>query len=204
MEIHLEVLSAKTKQVFSLLSKFSWIQQFYLAGGTAMALQLGHRISKDLDFFAPQIFDESQLIQRLSGLGRFQLEKKSDQTIIGFLNDTKLSFLAYQYPLLSPFKIVAGLKTADVIDIACMKIDAIASRGSKRDFIDLYFVAKEILPLPEILGFFEKKYSSISYNMMHVKKSLVFFKDAEGDPMPKMLKPVDWSAVVLFFKDQCS
>ena len=91
---------------------------------------------------------------------------------------------------------------ADIIDIACMKIDTISSRGAKRDFIDVYFIAKEIIPLKEIFEFFEKKYACINYNMMHIKKSLVFFDDAESDPTPQMLKPADWEEIKSFFKKE--
>ncbi len=202
MKIHLEVLPKDTKKTLSLLSNSPFIKQFYLAGGTGLALQIGHRISGDLDFFSRENFDESSLIQKMPEMGKFQLEKKSEQTIIGILNNTKLSFLRYKYQALFPFKIIAGVNVADIIDIACMKIDTISSRGTKRDFIDVYFIAKEIMPLKNILNSFEKKYASINYNMIHIRKSLVFFEDAESDPMPQMLKPADWKEIKSFFKNE--
>ena len=199
---HLEVLPEDTKQTFSLLSNSSLIKRFYLTGGTALALQIGHRISEDFDFFTTENFDESILIQKMPEVGKFQLEKKSEQTIIGILNNTKISFMGYHYPILSPLKNISSVNVADVVDIACMKIDTISSRGAKRDFIDVFFIVKEIIPLKEIFEFFEKKYAAINYNMMHIKKSLVFFDDAESDPMPQMLKPVKWNEVKLFFRKE--
>ncbi len=202
MNVYFESLPEDAKRVFSLLSDSLLIKNFYLAGGTALALQIGHRISQDLDFFTAEDFDESILIQKMPEVGDFQLEKKSEQTAIGILNGTKVSFIGYKYPILSPLKNISGVNVADIIDIACMKIDTISSRGAKRDFIDVYFIAKEIIPLKEIFGFFEKKYATINYNMMHIKKSLVFFDDAESDPMPQMLKPADWEEIKSFFKKE--
>lgn len=202
--VHLEVLSEETRKAFSCLSKLSFLQQFYLAGGTAAALYLAHRLSEDLDFFSKEPFNESLLIQKLSDEGNFTLEQKAEQTVTGIFNGTKVTFLGYKYPLLEPLEMASGISVASLLDIACMKLDALSSRGARRDFIDVYFIARDIAPLPEILKNFEKKYVSVKYNMMHVRKSLLYFDDAERDPMPKMLKPVAWEEVKQFFQIQVS
>ena len=87
-----------------------------------------------------------------------------------------------------------GIKLADEWDIACMKIDAISSRGSKKDFIDLYFLLEKY-NLLELLAFFERKYSDIKFNKMHIFKSLIYFDDAEDEPMSIMIKEVKWKEV---------
>lgn len=202
MDIHLEILPEATKTTFSLLEKNPLINNFYLAGGTALALQIGHRISNDLDFFSQNNFDENILIQKLSQLGKLELEKKEEQSVIGILNGTKISFLGYNYPLLDKMISINNLKMASLLDIACMKIDAIASRGTKRDFIDVYFLAKEFLPLNKILDNFRRKFSSLNYNIIHVEKSLVYFDDAEIDMEPKMIKLTNWNSVKDFFKQE--
>jgi len=204
MNFHQEVLPKNSKTILPILSNSAFMSQFYLVGGTALALYFGHRMSGDFDFFSQKPFDESALISRISKLGKFQLEQKSEQTVIGMLNDIKLSFLGYNYPLLFPLENFNGLNIASVLDIACMKIDAIASRGTKRDFIDVYFIIKKTATLTKILDYFEKKYSALNYNMMHIKKSLVFFDDADLEPMPVMLEPVDWEVVKKFFRDSVS
>lgn len=199
---HFEALLENTKQTFDLLKNQEFLDQFYLAGGTALALHLGHRSSADLDFFSKENFNEQIILQDLPKIGEFQLEEKSKQTIIGILNNTKLSFLGYNYPLLNPLEKISNVSIADIYDIACMKIDTISSRGAKRDFVDIYFIAKEIIPLREIMILFQKKYVSLNYNMMHIKKGLVYFDDAESDPMPNMLKPADWQEIKYFFQDE--
>lgn len=202
MNWHPEILPPPTRQTLALLKKSILAQNFYLAGGTGLALQIGHRFSEDLDFFTPDHFNEDVLIQEISTPGEFNLEKKESQTIIAVLNKTKLSFLGYSYPLIDPPQLFEGAPVASIADIACMKIDAIASRGAKRDFIDVYSVANEIMPLPEILKKFQEKYTSVGFNLVHVKKSLVYFDDAERDPAPRMIRPVDWGKVRSFFESE--
>ncbi len=94
------------------------------------------------------------------------------------------------------------LAIADIRDIACMKLDALASRGTKRDFVDIYCIAQTGLTLPEMIALFEKKYAELNYNLLHLKKSLVFFDDAEHDPMPRMIKEIAWREVKKFFQEE--
>jgi hypothetical protein len=203
-DIHREALPEDSGRIIGTLGGFPPIRQFYLGGGTALALQIGHRISGDFDFFSPDDFSESALAERLSALGTFQLEQKAERTLVGILDGVKLSFLGYRYPLLKPLTEVSGVGMAAVADVVCMKLDAIASRGTKRDFIDVYFVAKEVFPLPAIMDLFRKKYVSVNYNLIHVRKSLTYFEDAEDEPMPRMLKLVDWNEVKRFFEREAT
>lgn len=172
----------------------------YLAGGTACALQAGHRISIDLDFFTPKEFNAKQIIQSLKAVGEFDLEQQSWGTILGSLNDVRFSLFVYEYPVLFPSKEFQGIHIADLRDIAAMKIDAIASRGIKRDFVDLYFLCKTGLSLKEILGFYSQKYEVSTSRFLHIHKSLVYFTDADVSPMPKMLKTADWPTIKKFFE----
>jgi predicted nucleotidyltransferase component of viral defense system len=167
---------------------------FYLAGGTALALQLGHRISIDLDWFTADSFSLEAVKKKISVLGEFKLSGEEEWTLHGALDGVKVSFLRYDYSLLYPLIGWEGIKLADERDIAAMKIDAASSRGSKKDFIDIYYLLLKYR-LPELIGFFEKKFQNIKYNKLHILKSLVFFEDAEDEPMPIMIKKTDWEAV---------
>lgn len=192
--MHIETLAPETSRVLDTIKKERFIGDFYLAGGTALALHLGHRESIDLDFFSVSDFSLEKLKQAISSIGRYTLTDEGDGTLDGILDGVKLTFLRYDYPLLYPLVDSDGVKLADERDIAAMKIDAISSRGSRKDFIDLYFLLKKY-PLSEILSFFERKYSHIDYNRMHLLKSLSYFVDAENDASPKMLIPADWQTV---------
>lgn len=204
MRFHRDVLPKSTLQLLPVLGAMPFLQPAYLAGGTGLALQLEHRISADLDFFFPEELDVSLAIQKLSAIGKFQLDKKSEQTVIGTLNEVKLAFLGYRYPTLFELQEMSGIHIADVRDIACMKIDAIAGRGAKRDFVDMFFILKEVAALADILELFGRKYAALQYNMVHIKKSLVYFADAEEDPMPEMLKPASWDEVKKYLKHEVS
>lgn len=201
--MHEETMAPATRRLFEKLAKFAWMSRFYLAGGTALALHLGHRISVDLDFFAERDLDESVLVQNLARLGNFHLLARSEQSVIGVLDGVKVSFLRYSYPDIGERSDYLGIRIASVEDIACMKCNAISSPGTKRDFIDLFFIVQRI-PIAEILRRFEWKYASVAYNIIHVKKSLLFFADAEDDVMPKMIERVEWSEVKDFFIGQAN
>jgi hypothetical protein len=195
---HREVIPASTEATLCSLRDAKLLNSFYLAGGTGLALQFGHRLSLDLDFFAPEHFDQDALLQQLQRLSAFALVAKAPFTLHTTIEKTKVSFLGYAYPVLYPAMPFLGVSVADPRDIACMKVSAIASRGTKRDFVDLYFCGKRY-GLKEVLRMFETKYVQAQYNKIHILKSLTFFADAEKDPLPYMLKSLDWDEVKQFF-----
>ena len=180
------------------LARRSLLDGFYLAGGTGMALQYGHRRSADLDLFRETEFDSGDFSNRLrgqEGLERLAVERGTAHMT---LHGLKVSFLHYPYPLLFPLATFEGLPVADTRDIACMKIQAIGDRGSRRDFVDLYVVAREH-GLGELFMLFMKKYASVAYSRTHYLKALTYFRDAEEDALPEMLQPLQWSTVTQFF-----
>lgn len=187
-----ESISQETKLVLEKISQSDLVEKFYLAGGTALAIQLGHRESIDLDWFCQTDFSNQVIKAVLSQLGSFQITSESEGTINGLLDNVRMSFLRYQYKLLFPLVAMSKVKLADERDIAAMKIDAVSSRGSKKDFIDIFFLLKKY-SLAEIIGFFEKKYSEINYNKLHILKSLVYFADADDEPMPIMIENIGWA-----------
>jgi hypothetical protein len=133
-----EVIPTSTEATLCVLRDANLLNSAYLAGGTGLALHFGHRLSLDLDFFAPEHFDENALLQKLQGLTGFALVAISNYTLHTTIERTKVSFLGYGYPVLYPSTPFLGVAIADPRDIACMKLSAIASRGTKRDFVDLY------------------------------------------------------------------
>lgn len=195
---HPEVLPTAWARTATDLSRQSLLDGFYLAGGTGLALQYGHRRSVDLDLFSETEFDSTRLGDRLrgqSGLERVALEKGTAHLT---LHGVKVSFLHYPYPVLFPLRAFTHLQVADPRDIACMKIQAIGDRGSRRDFVDLYLAARRH-GLPELFESFAKKYAAVAYSRTHYLKALTYFRDAEAEPMPDMLVPLAWASVTMFF-----
>lgn len=184
------------------LGKEKTIGQFYLAGGTALALQLGHRLSYDLDFFTEQDFSEQKLIETLGRLGEFSIDHRAEDTLLGSLNGARISFFWYRHPLLFPPVSFLDVRLADIRDIAAMKLDAIQSRGKKRDFIDLWAIMHHGVTLEELFELFEKKYAGVAYNKQHILKSLVFFVDAEQDEMPRVFADASWKEIKKYIESE--
>lgn len=179
-----ETITPKTEDVFRALAGVL-PPKTYLAGGTALALSFGHRRSLDLDFFVPEAFSEEQLLQELRHLPDVSAVERSPQTLHLTVREVKVSFLGYQYPILFPMERFFEVPIADPRDIACMKLTAIASRGTKRDFIDFYASCRRY-GIRDLLPLFGRKYARTGYNVVRLVKSLTYFEDAEKGPMPHM------------------
>jgi len=195
---HRETVDAEVERTLRDLHTLPILTPFYLAGGTGLALRLGHRRSVDLDFFLGEDFNEDSVLQKLQHFEGFALAAKEPGTIYANIRKTRVSFIAYAYPILFPFQLFLGVNVADSRDIGCMKISAIASRGTKRDFVDLYCLAREY-GLKQLLGWFTTKFSDTNYSIPHILKSLSYFEEAEQDPMPHMLMSLSWEEVKLYF-----
>jgi len=172
-----------------------------MGGGTGLALRLGHRRSRDLDFFSADPLDERALLAEVQSLEGFSLTAIAPHTLHAIIQGAKVSFLEYSYPLLFPGDQFLGVVVADSRDIACMKISAIASRGTKRDLVDLWAAAQQY-GLPHLLELFQQRFAQVTYNLVHVLKSLTYFEDADKDPMPDMLFALSWDEVKNFFLSQ--
>lgn len=196
-----KALLPNTLRALKLASKLTIIKKGYLAGGTALALHLGHRLSEDLDFFTNHAVDEKIMLTELKKLPEFTEEGTAWRTVWGKIGDTKFSLFYYQYPLIKKPVNFEGLQILDKADIAAMKIHAIEDRGTKRDFIDLFFLAKEFT-FEQMLKFYDKKYGVLKEHLYIVIRSLDYFADAEIDSMPRMVTYVSWDEVKEFFRKQ--
>lgn len=157
---------------------------FYLAGGTALALQIGHRDSVDFDFFKADVFDTTLLFERLTeafpdmALVKVQDERNTLSLVAS--ESIKLSFMRYPYPLLRPLVSAAHLDVADIVDIACMKLSAITGRGTMKDYVDLYFILQRI-PLKELLVLCAVKLPQLDRAL--ILKAMVYFDDLDVEPI---------------------
>jgi predicted nucleotidyltransferase component of viral defense system len=177
--------------------------EFYLAGGTALALRLGHRVSLDLDLFSQKnpLKEEQRhsLLLRLQASGKIEIMESKDGTCHLRVERTATSLFHYPYALLDPTDNWNGLRIASLQDIAAMKVGAVIGRGSRKDFVDLYGLSMEI-GLETILNSAAKKFPDHSDIAIQAARAMVYFQDAEKEPMPRLLRPLAWSKVKSFFE----
>ena len=195
--MHARVMTAPQKRALSELGPAATRHGFVLAGGTAVALHLGHRRSVDLDWFTDRPFpDPLALAANLRAEGvPLETEEVAPGTLHGQVRGVKVSFLEFRYPLLeAPRPWAAGrCSLASLADLSAMKLAALAQRGARKDFADIYALVREFRPLPELVGLYQRKFAAKDPG--HLLFALAFFDDAETEPMPAMLWPVTWSEI---------
>ena len=197
------ILPRSTKRALDLLSLQSWLKKtdWYLAGGTALAMRMGHRRSVDLDFFTQRSsFSQGALLAHLEKLD-WITDILQEGTIYGRLCGAKVSFIAY--PFFFPAErmgVYGAVRILSPRDIAVMKIVAISQRGRKRDFVDLFWYTTHIEPLFDVLRRLSKQYPTVAHDYHHILKSLVYFADAENDQMPQLISTLAWSKVKTYFE----
>ena len=195
--MYTNTLLPKTAVVLEKLKTVRTLQNFYLSGGTALALQIGHRESEDLDFFSKEDFQPLTLQKDLEKIDLLNNVELGEGTLNAFIDTVKIQFLHYPYSLLEPPIMWEEIKLSSVIDIACTKVITVSMRGSKKDFIDVYFLL-QTYTLRQLFENIKHKYKNVQYNDQHLLKSLVYFEDAELQPMPRMHKDVSWEEVKKF------
>lgn len=177
----------------------------YLAGGTALALMLGHRQSIDFGWFSSLRFSGEVITEELSQLGELQIGEIKEGTFHGFLDGIQVTWLYYPNPLLEALvtsPAIPDLRLASLLDIGVMKWSALSSRGSRKDFIDLYFLAQAGIEIQTLLPYLSQKFPNTNINYYHMVKSLTYFDDAEAEAWPVMLKPAPWEDIKNYFQQQ--
>jgi len=168
------------------------LSQFNLAGGTSLALQIGHRESVDLDFFGSHQIPHENILNEIATIDEPTVFTNSRSILIVKMKDVKVDFVNYKYALLEPYIEVDGIRLVSMIDIGAMKLNAITGRGKQRDFYDLYFLLQRF-DFQTLLDAFSKKYPDGSTWL--VAKSITYFEDAEGDEMPEVFHETPWEQV---------
>lgn len=176
---------------------------FYLAGGTALALRLGHRVSLDLDLFSPDnalgAGQRDALLDALKASGPLKIKEAKDGTCHLDLGGTSVSLFHYDYPILVPPRPWRGLDLASLEDIAAMKLSAVLGRGSKKDFLDLHELCRR-LGVEPVMAAAARKFPLHADFPLQAARALVYFEDAEKEPMPRMLAAVSWEDVKAYFE----
>jgi hypothetical protein len=197
---HLEVLAPRAQELVARIAPFAWAEECYLAGSAALALYVGHRPVQELDLMTgtnrltgPERRD---LLGELLALDpATEVETARDGYLYARLaGGIGLRFFYYPYPLIDPFEDLSGLAVASAVDLGLMKIAAIISRGSRRDFADLYLLCRD-LPLGELLARSGDKFGHVRDFPLQALKGLADLSATAGEPLPRLAVPLDWADV---------
>lgn len=190
--LHLETIAPETLSLLRDIQGQPEFAQVRLVGGTSLALQLGHRISVDLDFFGDWA-EGADLFAALRRVGKARKDSGSREAKLQFyyVNGVKVDCVNYsEYPWIDEVVEEEGVRLASIKDIGAMKINAITNRGTRKDFVDLAFLL-DSYPLKEVFSWYGEKYPEA--NPALALRSLSYFEDAEMEPLPRILLPFDWA-----------
>jgi hypothetical protein len=203
-DLRWETITPLMREVLRTVGRSELCPRFYLAGGTALALQLGHRRSVDLDFFSetdevrPEM--HRQAVQVLEAFHPTIVEQAWGNLLL-VVEELRVGFFGYGYPLMVPPTPAEGVPLASLADIGLMKMDAVVTRASRKDFHDLYAIAPHI-SLRALLDLAPAKYPSVrDFEAMGVRAMVYFDRADQEEPIP-LLQAVDWETVKAFFREQ--
>jgi len=188
-----------TLELLKVLMQKKCLANFNLVGGTSLSLQIGHRLSIDIDLFTINDFDTSEIVLELKEDLHFDIVQQNPNKLtlnieypINSNQFIKVDILKYPYPLLNAIIKIDGIRLLSIEDIIPMKLSAVSNRGAKKDFYDIYFLLDKY-SLKEMLELFSKKFPNI--NHFHLIKSLTYFNTADEDANPKVFKKLSWEQV---------
>jgi hypothetical protein len=176
------ILDKKRRETLPLFKFFK--KDFYLAGGTALALQIGHRDSVDFDFFSSKDIDPEEIFNKVKKVFKghkiLKVQEEENTLILIIDSSISLSFFTYKYKLIKPLIEEEFFNLASIEDIGCMKFSAIIGRKINKDYIDLYYILQKI-KLRDLLDKARIKMPELDSNL--ILKNLVYFKDIESSPI---------------------
>ena len=191
--LHLQTILPDTLELLKRLSAQPEMQGMRLVGGTALALQYGHRQSVDLDFFGTPAADQDDLLAMVETMGSYRLRNRTKNILQLIVNNIMVDIVDYsQYPWIDNPVCYEGITLASPKDIAAMKINAVEGRGTKKDFVDIYLLL-QYYSLDDLLAFYSQKYPN--YSLFRALLSINYFDDADPQAMPKMLIPAGWEEI---------
>ncbi len=201
---HWNVVTPKMQRLFIHIGAQPFSQRFYLAGGTALSLQIGHRRSVDFDFFsATDEVNERTRNEIIAGLASFPMQviESVGGNLLLLVDNIRVGFFGYGYPLVDELVRCENALLASQVDIGLMKCDALISRGSRKDFYDLFFIS-QLISLEDLFHFGEKKYSLFRDFPLMVLESMTVFDNADRDVQPELFVNIPWEQVKQFFIEQ--
>ena len=198
--LSLQTIRPDTLELLKTLSARPELQSMRLVGGTALALQYGHRTSVDLDFFGAMSVSQDDILDMVREMGNHMVINQSKNILQVVLNGVKVDFVNYYcYEWIDEAVTEYQIRLASPKDIAALKINAIEGRGTKKDFVDIYVLLQHF-SLEQILEFYRQKYPD--YSIFRALRSLTYFEDAESQAMPELFIPETWEQMKTYITSQ--
>jgi predicted nucleotidyltransferase component of viral defense system len=200
------MVTPEMRQLLIHIGQESFSHRFYLAGGTALSIQIGHRRSVDFDFFSEtDEIDESSRKEIIIGLSSHSVEviESVQGNLLTLVDGIRIGFFSYGYPLVDDLVNYEKIAFASLIDIGLMKCDALISRGSRKDFYDLFYITRSF-QFDRLFQFGEKKYRHFRDFPLMVLESMTLFDNADRDIQPELFENIPWDQVKQFFVEQAS
>lgn len=181
-----ETVEIQTLELIKALQDKEYLKDFYLVGGTALALYLGHRKSLDIDLFASEAFDTAALLENIQQDFPYQLTFTANNTLKGSIDNIKVDLLSHRYPYIQKPATIGGIRMLSLPDIAAMKLNAVATSGQRsKDFIDIFYLSEQF-DMEEMLTFYKTKYNQ--ENDTFLLKSLIYFDEVDQSDWPMLVK----------------
>ena len=194
--LHTETIESSALELLKSLQQKEYFQNFYLVGGSALALYYGHRRSDDIDLFSKDNFDAKQLLEQIHQDFPYQLSYTAESTLKGTISGVKVDVIAHRYPFLRDPITVDSISLLSEEDIIAMKLNAVSISGQRsKNFIDIYYGLKTYT-ISDMIDFYKTKYNQ--QDASHVLKSLIYFDDVDLADWPVLVKDPDlkWETVM--------
>lgn len=203
---HWEALTSETRNLFDLVNGLPFIQHYYLAGGSGLALHLGHRFSVDLDLFSPAEdavgLSERAFLRQVLEEPSLTITYDKEMTFVATWREVGISFFRFAlYPLVQPTLLLKNIPVASISEIGAMKLAAIIDRGTRKDLVDLYHILQHV-SIDDLFEVAATKYARVRTFAISATRALAYFEDAESLPMPQMIDRTPWSKMKNFLESQ--
>jgi hypothetical protein len=202
--LHTKTVTGEVLRLIRKLQEKTYLEEFYLVGGTGLALQIGHRKSDDIGFFTNNDFDNNRVLEKLEEDFEYQADQVEKNTIKGTIHGIKVDLLTHKYTLLDQIQNLEKIRIVSIKDIAAMKVNAVSNDGTRiKDFIDIYYLL-ETYSIEDILTFFSKKYTL--RNSLHALKSLTCFEEVNLSDWPDIIRndKLTWKKICNRIETACT
>ena len=201
--MHIEIFNANQIDLLPLVKQFK--REFYLVGGTALALHLGHRRSIDFDLFKFSSLKPKSIIQTISDLGfPYNITRRVTEQLNVNIHDVKFTFFQYPFKINATEKLDDVLRLPNLLDLAAMKAYALDRRSKWKDYVDLYFILKDHFTVKQISDRASELFGQL-FSEKLFRAQLSYFDDIDNsEAIEFLVQPVPEDVIKSFLIDKAT